>query len=70
LEVSARGLENHQVRQAIVTILKAHHWIMADIMHSYLGLAALATIGEEELPAFDPMFCISWKARQNMRRVP
>jgi prenyltransferase beta subunit len=43
---------------------------MADIMHAYLGLAALATIGEEELPAFDPMFCISWKARQNMRRIP
>jgi geranylgeranyl transferase type-1 subunit beta len=40
-----------------------------DIMHAYLGLAALATIGEEELPAFDAMFCMSWKARENMKRI-
>jgi prenyltransferase beta subunit len=38
-------------------------------MHAYLGLAALATIGEEELPAFDAMFCMSWKARGNMKRI-
>jgi prenyltransferase beta subunit len=38
-------------------------------MHAYLGLAALATVEEEELPPFDPMFCISWKARQNMKRI-
>ena len=38
-------------------------------MHSYLGLAALATIGEEELPAFDPMLCITLKAKQNLKRI-
>lgn len=38
-------------------------------MHAYLGLAALALTGEEELLAFDPMFCISWKARQNLKRT-
>lgn len=43
--------------------------VMIDIMHAYLGLSALATIGEEELPAFDAMFCISGKARENMKRI-
>jgi prenyltransferase beta subunit len=41
----------------------------ADIMHAYLGLAALATVGEEELPAFDAMFCMSRKASENMKRI-
>ncbi|KAF7502447.1 hypothetical protein GJ744_005811 [Endocarpon pusillum] len=40
-----------------------------DIMHAYFGLATLATIGEDELPTFDPVFCISQKARQNLKRV-
>lgn len=38
-------------------------------MHAYLGLAALATTGEENLPAFDPMLCASSKASQNLKRV-
>lgn len=30
-----------------------------DVYHSYLGLAALATMGEPGLKSFDPAFCIS-----------
>lgn len=64
-----KALENRQVRPIFLALLQTYHSIMTDIMHSYLGLAALATIGDEDLPAFDPMFCISLKARQNLKRV-
>ncbi len=60
---------NPQVRFTSIATLKVHRLIATDIMHAYLGLAALATLSEKELPAFDPMFCISWKARQNLKRM-
>lgn len=34
-----------------------------DILHSYLGLAALAAMRESELRTIDPMLCISVSAR-------
>lgn len=37
-----------------------HH---ADIYHSYLGLAALATWKEPGLKAFDPVLCVSAQQR-------
>jgi prenyltransferase beta subunit len=42
-----------------------------DIMHAYLGLAALATIGgsEDGLSEFDSMLCVSRKARGNLQRI-
>ena len=36
----------------------------ADIMHSYLGLAALAAMREPQLKSFDPALCLSVCARE------
>ena len=35
-----------------------------DILHSYLGLATLATMREPELRSIDPTLCISVAARE------
>ncbi|KAL9131840.1 MAG: hypothetical protein Q9217_000286, partial [Psora testacea] len=39
-----------------------------DILHSYLGLAALATIHEPELRSTDPTLCISMRAREDFEQ--
>jgi len=40
-----------------------------DIYHSYLGLAALATMKEPGLKEFDPVLCISKQQRKNIDRM-
>jgi geranylgeranyl transferase type-1 subunit beta len=40
-----------------------------DIYHSYLGLAALATMQEPVLKDFDPVLCVSKQARMNLDRM-
>lgn len=40
-----------------------------DILHSYLGLAALATMREPELKSLDAMLCISVGAREGLEGV-
>jgi len=40
-----------------------------DIYHSYLGLAALATMKEPGLKEFDPVLCISKQQRENIDRM-
>jgi len=37
---------------------------IADIMHSYLGLAALACMREPDLKSIDPALCFSVSARE------
>ena len=39
--------------------------IILDILHSYLGLAALATMRDPELRSIDPTLCISMRAKEN-----
>jgi len=41
-----------------------------DILHSYLGLAALAVMKEPDLRSIDPTLCLSMVARQHLERVP
>ena len=43
-------------------------WI--DIMHSYLGLAALAIMKEPGLKSLDPTLCISLSAREHLESLP
>ena len=38
----------------------------ADIMHSYLGLAALAAMRDPQLKSFDPALCLSVCAREQL----
>ena len=40
-----------------------------DVMHSYLGLAALALYGEADIKSLDPALCISRQAVANLQRV-
>lgn len=43
-----------------------------DMLHSYLGLAALANLGveEESLEEIDPVLCISMRARRHLEALP
>ncbi|KAL8773118.1 MAG: hypothetical protein Q9209_001794 [Squamulea sp. 1 TL-2023] len=41
-----------------------------DIMHSCLGLAGLAGMGEPDLEPYDPSLCLSIKAKQRLERLP
>ena len=43
--------------------------MLTDVMHSYLGLAALALFGEGGIKSLDPALCISRNAAANLRRV-
>lgn len=56
------------ILQVIYYIFHYNHipnlWV--DIYHSYLGLAALATMKEPGLKDFDPELCISIQARENI----
>ncbi|KAL8709122.1 MAG: hypothetical protein Q9220_006143 [cf. Caloplaca sp. 1 TL-2023] len=40
-----------------------------DIMHSCLGLAGLAAMGEADLKPFDPALCLSYRARQRLENL-
>lgn len=40
-----------------------------DVMHAYLGLAALSLYGEEGIKSLDPALCISKSAAANLQRV-
>jgi len=40
----------------------------ADIMHSYMGLAALSLIGEEGLQPLNPALNISFRATENLKK--
>ena len=42
---------------------------MLDIYHSYLGLAALATMKEAGLREFDPVLCISSRVKENIEKL-
>ena len=44
--------------------------MFSDILHAFLGLAALSLMGEEKVEPMDPSFCMSLRARENLRRVP
>ncbi|KAL8821803.1 MAG: hypothetical protein Q9223_000215 [Gallowayella weberi] len=44
--------------------------IAADIMHSCLGLAGLAGMGEADLEPYDPSLCLSLKAKQRLESLP
>jgi len=39
-----------------------------DLLHSYLGLAALAVMREPELRSIDPTLCISVRAREEFEQ--
>ena len=39
-----------------------------DVMHSYLGLAALAVMRHPDLKSIDPMLCMSVSAKENFER--
>ena len=41
----------------------------ADVMHSYLGLAALSLYGEAGIKSLDPALCISKNAAANLEQV-
>ena len=41
-----------------------------DILHSYLGLAALAVMKEPGLKSLDPTLCISVSAREHLESLP
>ncbi|KAL8658481.1 MAG: hypothetical protein Q9226_000975 [Calogaya cf. arnoldii] len=41
-----------------------------DIMHSCLGLAGLAGMGEPDLRSYDPSLCLSMKAKQRLESLP
>ena len=41
-----------------------------DILHSYLGLAGLATMKEPGLKSLDPTLCISVSAREHLESLP
>ncbi len=43
---------------------------ITDIMHSYLGLAALALMKESGLRSIDSTLCISLKAREHLESLP
>jgi geranylgeranyl transferase type-1 subunit beta len=42
---------------------------LEDIYHSYLGLAALATMKEPVLKTFDPGLCISIEQRDKINKL-
>ncbi|KAL8813458.1 MAG: hypothetical protein Q9200_000255 [Gallowayella weberi] len=44
--------------------------VPADIMHSCLGLAGLAGMGEADLEPYDPSLCLSLKAKQRLESLP
>lgn len=44
--------------------------IVADIMHSCLGLAGLACMRHADLKPFDPSLCISLEARDRIENLP
>lgn len=47
-------------------IFNANLHSLTDILHSYLGLAALAAMREAELRSIDPMLCMSVSAREGL----
>ena len=49
-----------------LTAMSDEHGV--DIMHSYLGLAALAAMREPQLKSFDPALCLSVCAREQDER--
>ena len=47
------------------------HWDgLLDILHSYLGLAALSIINEPGLKKIDSALCISVDAKEHIMRMP
>ncbi len=44
--------------------------MIADIMHSCLGLAGLACMRHADLKPFDPSLCISFEARDRIENLP
>ena len=44
--------------------------LYSDILHSYLGLAALAVMKEPGLKSLDPTLCISVSAREHLESLP
>lgn len=38
----------------------------ADMYHSYLGLAALSILGESDLKAIDPVYCIPIDTKESI----
>jgi hypothetical protein len=49
--------------------IKSHSSNRPDIYHSYLGLAALATMKDPALKAFDPALCVSLQQREKIARL-
>ncbi|KAL8702940.1 MAG: hypothetical protein Q9201_003894 [Fulgogasparrea decipioides] len=49
---------------------QALKWIHTDILHSCLGLAGLAGMGEPGLRPFDPALCVSQEVRQRLHGSP
>lgn len=56
--------ESHQ--RPLDDIFNANLHSLTDILHSYLGLAALAAMREAELRSIDPMLCMSVSAREGL----
>ena len=44
--------------------------VKADILHSYLGLAALSLMGEPGVKSLDPCLCISNEAKERLGSLP
>ena len=43
--------------------------VVADILHSYMGLAALACMREPGLKSIDPALCVSVSAREHLESL-
>ena len=54
--------------QQLLKILKAYLDHFTDIMHSALGLTALAVMHEPDLKSMDPTLCISISARDEFEQ--
>lgn len=65
---SARFVKSN-LEDISLIILSNHSNGKTDIYHSYLGLAALATMREPVLKEFDPALCISSQAKENINKL-
>ena len=54
----------------VISIRVIASWLtIEDIYHSYLGLAALATLGDHTLKTLDASLCISSEQRQKIEKL-
>jgi len=69
LAVLGKRQETRQVRDVLGPLFNPKCANFPDIYHSYLGLAALATMKDKSLKLLDPALCISISQKEKIEKL-